>query len=130
MLKCLLLLFPLVLLGGCSWGIQPTSASENVHTAWNDDVSACRKLGTITVSVLDHVGPFDRDDIKVRDELQVMARNQAVALHADTIKPLREPDAGKQLWGAYVCGRHHLVPAKTGRGQVPPRPPVQTFPLR
>ena len=72
MRKTLLLLVPAVLLSGCTWGITPTPASQNVRTAWNSDVSACRDLGKVTVSVLNHVGPVDRNDIKVRDELQVM----------------------------------------------------------
>ncbi|EIL89604.1 DUF4156 domain-containing protein [Rhodanobacter sp. 115] len=111
MRKTLLLLVPAVLLSGCTWGITPTPASQNVRTAWNSDVSACRDLGKITVSVLNHVGPVDRNDIKVRDELQVMARNQAATMHADTIKPLGEPSNGEQAWGAYQCGTRALAPA-------------------
>ena len=111
MRKTLLLLVPVVLLSGCTWGITPTPASQNVRTAWNGDVSACRDLGKITVSVLNHVGPVDRNDIKVRDELQVMARNQAATMHADTIKPLAEPSNGEQAWGAYQCGTRTLAPA-------------------
>ncbi|PTG16161.1 DUF4156 domain-containing protein, partial [Staphylococcus chromogenes] len=111
MRKTLLLLVPAVLLSGCTWGITPTPASQNVRTAWNSDVSACRDLGKVTVSVLNLVGPVDRNDIKVRDELQVMARNQAATMHADTIKPLGEPSNGEQAWGAYQCGTRALAPA-------------------
>lgn len=131
MRKTLLLLVPAVLLSGCTWGITPTPASQNVRTAWNSDVSACRDLGKVTVSVLNHVGPVDRNDIKVRDELQVMARNQAATMHADTIKPLGEPSNGEQAWGAYQCGSAR--PASTSRPTTQPAPAasggVQTYPI-
>jgi hypothetical protein len=123
MRKTVLLLVPSLLLGACTWGITPTPASQNVRTAWNDDVSGCRDLGKITVSVMDHVGPVNRNDIKVRDELQVMARNEAASMHADTIKPLAEPSDGSQPWGAYVCGSRPLAPAA---GHAPAGNPADT----
>ena len=110
MRKTLLLLAPVVLLGGCTWGITPDPGSNNVRTVWTGDVSSCRDLGKITVSVMDHVGPFDRNDIKVRDELQVQARNSATSMHADTIKPLTDPVDGSQPWEAYYCGNHVVQP--------------------
>ncbi|MBN8923713.1 MAG: hypothetical protein BGP10_07570 [Rhodanobacter sp. 68-29] len=132
MRKSVLLLVPALLLGGCTWGINPTPASQNVRTAWNGDVSGCRDLGKVTVSVMDHVGPVDRNDIKVRDELQVMARNQAAEMHADTIKPLAEPSGGSQPWGAYQCGSRTIQPAGAPANQT--QPPqgggTQTFPVK
>ena len=131
MRKTVLLIAPALLLGACTWGINPTPASRNVRTAWNGDVSGCRDLGKITVSVMDHVGPVDRNDIKVRDELQVMARNEAATMNADTIKPLADPSDGSQPWGAYQCGTHP-IPSATPVAQ--PQPArgngVQTFPVK
>jgi hypothetical protein len=134
MRKTLLLLAPVVLLGGCTWGINPAPGSENVRTAWSGDVSNCRDLGKITVSVTDHVGPVDRNDIKVRDELQVQARNSAVDMKADTIKPLADPVDGSQPWEAYYCGNHIVGPSAPPpvQGgtpqpqQTPPQPPQQS----
>lgn len=129
MRKTVLLIVPALLLGGCTWGINPTPASENVRTAWNGDVSGCRELGKITVSVLDHVGPVDRNNIKVRDELQVMARNQAATMHADTIKPLADPSEGSQPWGAYQCGSRAIQPTATPVEQAPGGS-IQTYPVK
>ncbi|GAB2571330.1 DUF4156 domain-containing protein [Dyella jejuensis] len=131
MRKTLLLLAPVVLLGGCTWGINPDPGSSIVRTVWNGDVSGCRDLGKITVSVMDHVGPFDRNDIKVRDELQVQARNSALSMHADTIKPLADPADGSQPWEAYSCGNHHEgsfapPPVQSPGAQPPPPPPPQS----
>jgi len=130
MRKTLLLLTPVLLLGACSWGIKLDSAAQSVHTAWNGDVSACRDLGKVTVSVMDRVGPVDRNQIKVSDELEVLARNSAAQMHADTIKPLGEPSDGSQAWGVYECGSRLLKPAQPGTGSPARGSPAQTFPAR
>ncbi|MBQ4855949.1 DUF4156 domain-containing protein [Rhodanobacter sp. B2A1Ga4] len=129
MRKTLLLLVPVLLLGACSWGITLDDAAKNVRTAWSGDVSSCHELGKVTVSVMDRVGPVDRNDIKVRDELEVLARNEAAKMHADTIKPLAEPTDGSQPWGAYQCGASRPTPtsAPTRSGSTPGQ--TQTFPV-
>jgi hypothetical protein len=143
MRKTLLLLAPLVLLGGCTWGINPDPGSSTVRTVWTGEVNGCRDLGKITVSVMSRVGPFDRNDIKVRDELQVQARNSALGMHADTIKPLGDPVDGSQAWEAYVCGNRQSGPAYSpgpaqhnhGNQSLPQPPPqqgggFQTYPAK
>jgi hypothetical protein len=130
MRKTLLLLVPVLLLGACSWGITLDDAAKNVRTAWSGDVSSCRELGKVTVSVMNRVGPVDRNDIKVRDELEVLARNEAAKMHADTIKPLAEPADGSQPWGAYQCGAYTVPPARSAApaGSAPGN--AQTFPIK
>jgi hypothetical protein len=80
---------------------------------------------------MDHVGPVDRNDIKVRDELEVMARNEAAKMHADTIKPLGEPTDGSQAWGAYQCGstRPSSTTAPTSQPAPASSGAAQTFPI-
>jgi hypothetical protein len=130
MRKTLLLLVPVLLLSACNWGITMDDAAKNVRTAWSGDVSACRELGKVTVSVMDHVGPVDRNSIKLRDELEVLARNEAAKMHADTIKPLTEPADGSQPWGVYQCGGAAVPPA-AGKHQVPTSSgDAQTFPIK
>ncbi len=132
MRKTLLLLVPVLLLSACNWGITMDDAAKNVRTAWSGDVSGCRELGKVTVSVMDHVGPVDRNTITVRDELEVLARNQAAQMHADTIKPLAEPADGSQPWGAYQCGTRQIPATHSAN---PPANPngapgnAQTFPV-
>ena len=131
MRKTLLLFVPVVLLSACSWGITLDSAAKNVRTAWSGDVSGCHQLGKVTVSVMDHVGPVDRNNITVRDELEVLARNQAAEMHADTIKPLAEPSNGSQPWGAYQCGVGGLKPGQQAKpGGASSAAGVQTFPIK
>ncbi|MEP6881980.1 MAG: DUF4156 domain-containing protein [Dokdonella sp.] len=92
-------------LAACSWGIKLDSAGRDVRVAWQEDVSQCRLVGAISVSVLGKVGPVDRNALKVSDELEVMARNQAASIQADTIKAIDQPHGGEQNWNAYACGR-------------------------
>ena len=113
-------------LGACTYGIVLDSGGQQVRTAWNGDVSGCRDVGKVTVSVLSRVGPVDRNDIKVRDELEIMARNQAAQMRADTIVPLGEPREGEQAWEGYACRTvmpppgYHYVPPATDREPLPP----------
>jgi hypothetical protein len=130
MRKTLLLLVPVLLLNACTWGITMDDAAKNVRTAWSGDVSACRDLGKVTVSVMNRVGPVDRNDIKVRSELEVLARNEAAKMHADTIKPLAEPDAGSQPWGAYQCGANKVPSASSSTPASSAPGNAQTFPIQ
>jgi hypothetical protein len=120
-------------LSGCSWGIKLNDAGRQVRTAWTGDLSSCRELGKVTVSVMDRVGPVDRNDIKVRDELEVMARNEAATMGADTVKPIGEPADGTQSWGAYRCGSKPVSSAPAGAtsgGEAPRDGTAKTYPLK
>jgi hypothetical protein len=119
-------------LAACSWGIKLDSGGEKVRVAWDGNVGGCRDAGKVTVSVLDRVGPVDRSGLKVSDELEIMARNEAAGLGADTIRPLGEPRDGAQSWGAYTCGSVVRVPVRR-EGDAPPPPPgeaVETYPVK
>ena len=119
------------LLGACSWGIKLDSGGEKVRVAWDGNVGGCHDAGKVTVSVLDRVGPVDRSGLKVSDELEIMARNEAAGLGADTIRPLGEPRDGAQSWGAYTCGSVVRVPVRR-EGEAPPPPgeAVETYPVK
>ena len=90
-------------LSACTW-VKPTMSAEAVRVAYNGDVTGCREAGQISVSVADKVGFYHRSELKVRDELETLARNQAAELPADTIKAASEPHDGAQNFTAYVCG--------------------------
>ncbi|MEO6968499.1 MAG: DUF4156 domain-containing protein [Rhodanobacteraceae bacterium] len=129
-----LLVMPLIgaaVLAGCSYGIVPDAGSRSVRTAWNGGVSGCRDVGKVTVSVLSRIGPVDRNDIKVRDELEVMARNQAAQMRADTIVPLGDPKDGEQSWEGYACGNVAPAASTPISSGAPVRevPPIDNAPI-
>lgn len=123
-------------LGACTWvKMEPDGAAVQVARA-GDDLSACRKKGEVAVTVRDRVGFYERNDLKVRDELETMARNEASSLAADTVQPLNQPSAGEQRFAAYACGSNRPV-ARAARTQTPqvidasPRQDeAETFPIR
>ncbi len=121
-----------VLIAGCSWGIKLDAGGRKVRTAWLQDVSSCKNMGKITVSVMDRVGPIDRNGIKVADELEVMARNEAATMGADTVKPLGDPQDGAQSWGAYQCGSQQLPSAGKDKNPAAPQETgkAATYPMK
>lgn len=123
-----------LMLSGCSWGIRLQPGGRAVRAAYVDSVAGCRQLGEVTVSVTDHVGPFDRNNLTVRDELEVLARNAGAGMGADTVKPLAAPVDGQQKWGAYRCGPAASDAVASAASTAPPalpgNAPAQTLPLK
>lgn len=100
----LLTLASLLTLSACTWvKMEPQGAAVRVAQR-GDDVSGCTRRGEVGVSVRDRVGLYERNDLKVRDELETMARNEAASLSADTVQAVNEPSAGEQRFVAYTCG--------------------------
>ena len=118
-------------LPACTW-VKPTISAENVRVAYDGNVSGCRPAGDISVSVADKIAFYHRSDLKVRDELETLARNQAAELPADTIKPASEPHDGAQNFSAYVCGgvRVHQRDAERRAPAAKSDGDVQTFPIK
>ena len=66
--------------------------------------TSCEKRGEVEVSVKDRLGPYDRSDSQVRDELETLARNEAPGVGADSISPITPPRDGEQRWAMWRCG--------------------------
>lgn len=66
--------------------------------------TGCEKRGEVAVSVKDRLGPYERSEAQVRDELETLARNEAPGVSADTISPLTRPYDGEQHWTMWRCG--------------------------
>lgn len=92
----------LPVLSACTWvELSPQANAVKVLPAGSP--SSCQKLGEVSVSVKDQVAFYQRNQIKVRDELETLARNEALTLQADTIQPMSEPVEGEQRFAAYRC---------------------------
>ena len=91
-------------LSSCTW-VEPDSAGANVRVAYSEDLARCTKRGDVNVSVKDRVWFYDRNALKVRDELESLARNEAARIGADTVQARNEPREGVQDFTAYRCGR-------------------------
>ena len=91
------------LLSACSFVKMGPGGDAVKVAAIGKDLSACEKRGDITVSVKDRLGPYERDVLRVKDELEVLARNEAPGLKADTVQAIAEVNDGSQKWRAYRC---------------------------
>jgi hypothetical protein len=92
-----------VLASGCTWvHMAPGASAVRVVTS---APAGCEPRGEVEVSVKSALGPYERNALRVREELETLARNEAPGLHADTVQPLSEPVDGKQRFAAWRCGR-------------------------
>lgn len=127
---CLIVSMVVSGLSACTWVKMEPEGDQVRVVAAGTDLSHCKKLGEIGVEVKDKVGFYRRDPIKVRDELEVMARNEAPRLGADTLQPMDEPLNGEQRFEGFRCGASAMPAAVT-----PPVPQreegsAETYPIR
>ena len=117
------------LLGGCTWVHMAPGASAVRVLGAGGAPSGCERRGEIAVSVKDSVAFYERNDLRVREELETLARNEAPGLQADTIQPLGPPADGEQRFNAYRCGAAvaTAAPARVGGNAAPGA--AQTFPI-
>lgn len=88
---------------GCTWvHMAPGASSVRVIAAGAAPVG-CEKRGEVVVSVKDRLGPYERNSLRVREELETLARNEAPGLNANTVQPLDEPHDGEQRFAAWRC---------------------------
>jgi len=93
----------ILLLPGCTWvHMAPGASAVKVVTA---APTGCEKRGDIEVSVKDRLGPYERNGLRVHEELETLARNEAPGLNADTVQPLAAPNDGTQRYAAWRCSR-------------------------
>ncbi len=102
MKKLLVVLLTAVSLTACTW-VQLTPEGEQVAIAAMDEMSACTKKGSTTVTTKADLASIDRNLEKVTTELETLARNSAVNLKGDTVVAAGDIEDGKQQYDVYLC---------------------------
>ena len=87
---------------GCNW-VPLTSEGENVRVLQASAVSDCQKVGKVSSKTSDRILIFARTDRKIREELESLARNEAVDLNGDAIVPIGTEADGRQSFEVYRC---------------------------
>jgi len=88
---------------GCTWvHMAPGASAVRVTSA---APTGCEKRGEVEVAVKHSIAFVERNQLRVREELETLARNEAPGLAADTINPLDEPAGGSQRFAAWRCNR-------------------------
>ena len=95
----------LVLASGCTWVHMAPGASAVQVISAGGPPAGCIKRGEVAVSVKDSVAFYERNDLRVREELETLARNEAPGLGADTVQALDDPADGSQRYAAWRCRR-------------------------
>ena len=117
----------IALAGACTF-VKMAPGGAQVQVARSDrDLNACERRGEIEVTVKDRLGPYSRDPIRVRDELETLARNEAPGLRADTVQPKTEPADGEQRFLAFRCKGANLNAADAPASAASS---AQTIPLK
>ena len=113
----------------CSF-VQMAPGGEQVRVVGPGQLPAgCIKRGEVEVSVKDSLGPYSRDEMRVKDELEVLARNEAPGLGADTVQPKAPPADGAQRFLAFKCGPGAAAAVSDARDETP-RAEAETAPLK
>jgi hypothetical protein len=115
---------------GCTFVKMGPGAEEVRVVAPGQLPAGCEKRGEVEVSVKDRLGPYERDALRVRDELETLARNEAPGLNGDTIQPKAPPADGAQRWLVFRCGP---MTGARAPGAAPPQPAAEearTTPLK
>jgi len=103
-MRIALLIAALLPLAACTWvPLNPAARPVKVVAAGTAP-AGCEQRGEVSVSVKDKVAFYERNNLRVRDELETLARNEAPGIQADTIQPLGEPANGEQRFAAFRCG--------------------------
>ena len=89
----------------CTWVPMQDGAGTVRVLAMGTSTAACTRLGEIEGNVTDKVAFYERNPLRVQEELETMARNEAVGLGANTVVPLEAVREGRQRFAAWRCPR-------------------------
>lgn len=113
-----------VAVGGCTW-VQMAPGASSVRVIDGSSAPAgCEKRGEVEVSVKNSVAFYDRNQLRVREELETLARNEAPTLQADTVQPMGEPLNGSQRFAAWRCAAGNAATKASGASGS-----AQTYPI-
>lgn len=119
----------LAALSACTW-VKMEPAGNAVRVAGpGANLVACEKRGEVAVSVRHKVGLYERNEIKVLDELETLARNEAPSLAGDTVQARGAPVDGEQRFAVFRCGSAAIGDSRARPIEQVPEGEAQTFPI-
>lgn len=89
-------------LSSCTW-VHMAPGAKAVRVV-ESAPAGCEARGEVEVSVKDSIGFYERNRLRVRDELETLARNEAPGLGGDTVQPLDGYEDGTQRYAVWRCG--------------------------
>lgn len=92
------------LFAACTW-VNENKAGIAVAVVDAKEIRNCAKKGNISVEVKSQLGFIKRSARKVGKELEILARNEAIALEANTLVLESNPERGQRTYSAYDCNQ-------------------------
>lgn len=89
-------------LSACTW-VPKTPNSQAVRIIPSDRIMGCRLVGSVTTYTADRVSIVNRSAKKVQEELDTLAKNDAVTQGGDTLVRTSNVVDGKQSFDIYRC---------------------------
>ncbi len=89
-------------LSSCTW-VHMAPGAKAVRVV-ESAPAGCETRGEVEVSVKDSIGFYERNRLRVRDELETLARNEAPGLGGDTVQSLDGYEDGTRRYAVWRCG--------------------------
>lgn len=87
----------------CTW-VKVNSNATNVHVVGRNNLAGCEQLGWVGVATrAELLFDIQRSPVKVKTELETLARNAAADRGADSIVAKSDVKNGKQDFDIYRC---------------------------
>jgi len=93
----------LLTLAACADPVQLRPGAEAVQVTYVANTGSCVAHGSVHVSVMNKIGPINRSELSVEDELADLARNAALGSKGDTIASNGPVVDGARDFNIYVC---------------------------
>ncbi len=93
------------ILSACNWNKQ-TRSSEKVELVKKVYVGSCKYKGTVEAKVKEKIGGIKvLSDKKMRQELVIIAKNNAAEMGGDSITSASRIKNGRKTFKVYLCRR-------------------------
>ena len=87
----------------CTWvPIEPAGKTVRVLPA-GAVPAGCQSRGEVVVTVKNKVGFYNRNPLRVQEELETLARNEAPSANANALQAGAPPADGSQRFAAFQC---------------------------
>lgn len=90
-------------LGGCTW-VRLTDAGDAV-VVLEQAPADCVRVGRVTSASKETVAGIGRNADRLGDEVEILARNEAATMGANTIVPTSVIEDGRRTYEAWNCPR-------------------------
>jgi len=102
MLRIFVILMCVVIINSCTW-VRLTKEGELVEVKTESEVTECKRVAKTSATLRSKVLGINRDEAKVKEELETLGRNAAVEYGGNVIVPLTEIKDGSQSFSVYQC---------------------------